>query len=424
VGHRQRQGDDEPRRRSWPQAVRRRPEKGLQRLRRPRVRQGGWRDGGCAGVVRTAARPGRQLRVQPERRRIRLHRGAARAVTGGPQQVLGQLEVGDAYQTWLGPSWSDGKLFFYESSEGSGDPSRASIRSTTLTSRPRQATCCRVSQPSTVVGGITGRARLRQPPRSPQARASSTRESHCARRPMPIAASSSSARRSRSSRPTPRARRRARHRPAAADTAASHACGLSYAPGPTRTADLSLRRPRTGVRRRAVRPAFPGCCPGRDRDVRRFAIDRRFGRRAAAAARSAATDFPQVASSYTGQHAPMRSSFSGLALPLVRCARDAISTRGTIPESDRRGAPSARSAPGPTRTADLSLASCLRHATRGWHTAVESEVQAFSGLPRDGPRSDDHGDHLDTDTLRSRKPTRWQGLGVTSSQRKPGGSDA
>jgi hypothetical protein len=270
VGHRQRQGDDEPRRRSWPQAVRRRPEKGLQRLRRPRVRQGGWRDGGCAGVVRTAARPGRQLRVQPERRRIRLHRGAARAVTGGPQQVLGQLEVGDAYQTWLGPSWSDGKLFFYESSEGSGDPSRASIRSTTLTSRPRQATCCRVSQPSTVVGGITGRARLRQPPRSPQARASSTRESHCARRPMPIAASSSSARRSRSSRPTPRARRRARHRPAAADTAASHACGLSYAPGPTRTADLSLRRPRTGVRRRAVRPAFPGCCPGRDRDVRRF----------------------------------------------------------------------------------------------------------------------------------------------------------
>ncbi len=52
------------------------------------------------------------------------------AITGGPQRLLALLDVGEGDESWLGPSWSEGKLYFYEDSMGAGfvlyrfDPAR------------------------------------------------------------------------------------------------------------------------------------------------------------------------------------------------------------------------------------------------------------------------------------------------------------
>jgi hypothetical protein len=42
------------------------------------------------------------------------------AVTGGPQRLIALLGVGEGDESWLGPSWSNGKLYFYEDSMGAG----------------------------------------------------------------------------------------------------------------------------------------------------------------------------------------------------------------------------------------------------------------------------------------------------------------
>jgi hypothetical protein len=42
------------------------------------------------------------------------------AITGGPQRLIALLSVGEGDESWLGPSWSDGKLYFYEDSLGAG----------------------------------------------------------------------------------------------------------------------------------------------------------------------------------------------------------------------------------------------------------------------------------------------------------------
>ena len=42
------------------------------------------------------------------------------AITGGPQRLVALLGVGEGDESWLGPSWSDGKLYFYEDSMGAG----------------------------------------------------------------------------------------------------------------------------------------------------------------------------------------------------------------------------------------------------------------------------------------------------------------
>jgi hypothetical protein len=52
------------------------------------------------------------------------------AVLGGPQRLVALLDVGEGDESWLGPSWSNGKLYFYEDSMGAGfvvyrfDPAR------------------------------------------------------------------------------------------------------------------------------------------------------------------------------------------------------------------------------------------------------------------------------------------------------------
>jgi hypothetical protein len=52
------------------------------------------------------------------------------AVTGGPQRLLALMDVGEGDESWLGPSWSEGKLYFYKDSIGAGfvvyrfDPAR------------------------------------------------------------------------------------------------------------------------------------------------------------------------------------------------------------------------------------------------------------------------------------------------------------
>jgi hypothetical protein len=40
-------------------------------------------------------------------------------VTGGPQRLVALLDVGEGNETWLGPSWFGGKLYFYEDTNGS-----------------------------------------------------------------------------------------------------------------------------------------------------------------------------------------------------------------------------------------------------------------------------------------------------------------
>jgi hypothetical protein len=42
------------------------------------------------------------------------------AVTGGPQRLIAIIDVGEGDESWLGPSWSGGKLYFYEDSMGAG----------------------------------------------------------------------------------------------------------------------------------------------------------------------------------------------------------------------------------------------------------------------------------------------------------------
>jgi hypothetical protein len=51
-------------------------------------------------------------------------------VTGGPQRLLALMDVGEGDESWIGPSWSEGKLYFYKDSIGAGfelyrfDPAR------------------------------------------------------------------------------------------------------------------------------------------------------------------------------------------------------------------------------------------------------------------------------------------------------------
>ena len=51
-------------------------------------------------------------------------------VTGGPQRLLALMDVGEGDESWIGPSWSEGKLYFYKDSTGAGfvvyrfDPAR------------------------------------------------------------------------------------------------------------------------------------------------------------------------------------------------------------------------------------------------------------------------------------------------------------
>jgi hypothetical protein len=51
-------------------------------------------------------------------------------VGGGPQRLIALISVGEGDESWLGPSWSNGKLYFYEDSMGAGfvvyrfDPAR------------------------------------------------------------------------------------------------------------------------------------------------------------------------------------------------------------------------------------------------------------------------------------------------------------
>jgi hypothetical protein len=40
-------------------------------------------------------------------------------VTGGPQRLVALLDVGEGNESWLGPSWFGGKLYFYEDTNGS-----------------------------------------------------------------------------------------------------------------------------------------------------------------------------------------------------------------------------------------------------------------------------------------------------------------
>jgi len=41
-------------------------------------------------------------------------------VTGGPQRLLALMDVGEGDESWLGPSWSEGELYFYKDSIGAG----------------------------------------------------------------------------------------------------------------------------------------------------------------------------------------------------------------------------------------------------------------------------------------------------------------
>jgi hypothetical protein len=42
------------------------------------------------------------------------------AITGGPQRLAALMDVGDGDESWLGPSWSNGRLYFYKDSLGAG----------------------------------------------------------------------------------------------------------------------------------------------------------------------------------------------------------------------------------------------------------------------------------------------------------------
>jgi hypothetical protein len=40
--------------------------------------------------------------------------------TGGPQQLVALISVGEGDESWVGPSWADGRLYFYMTSQGAG----------------------------------------------------------------------------------------------------------------------------------------------------------------------------------------------------------------------------------------------------------------------------------------------------------------
>jgi hypothetical protein len=40
------------------------------------------------------------------------------AITGGPQRLVALITVGEGNEHWIGPSWSDGNLYFYEDEDG------------------------------------------------------------------------------------------------------------------------------------------------------------------------------------------------------------------------------------------------------------------------------------------------------------------
>jgi hypothetical protein len=40
------------------------------------------------------------------------------AISGGPQHLVALLTVGEGDEQWVGPSWSEGKLYFYEDEDG------------------------------------------------------------------------------------------------------------------------------------------------------------------------------------------------------------------------------------------------------------------------------------------------------------------
>jgi hypothetical protein len=40
------------------------------------------------------------------------------AVTGGPQRLVALIDVGEGDESWVGPSWFDGDLYFYEDTNG------------------------------------------------------------------------------------------------------------------------------------------------------------------------------------------------------------------------------------------------------------------------------------------------------------------
>lgn len=42
------------------------------------------------------------------------------SIAGGSQRLIALLGVGEGDESWLGPSWSGGKLYFYENSSGAG----------------------------------------------------------------------------------------------------------------------------------------------------------------------------------------------------------------------------------------------------------------------------------------------------------------
>jgi hypothetical protein len=42
------------------------------------------------------------------------------SIAGGPQRLVALLSVGEGDESWLGPSWAGGKLYFYEDSTGTG----------------------------------------------------------------------------------------------------------------------------------------------------------------------------------------------------------------------------------------------------------------------------------------------------------------
>lgn len=42
------------------------------------------------------------------------------SISGGTQRLIALLGVGEGDESWLGPSWSNGKLYFYEDSMGAG----------------------------------------------------------------------------------------------------------------------------------------------------------------------------------------------------------------------------------------------------------------------------------------------------------------
>jgi hypothetical protein len=52
-------------------------------------------------------------------------------ISAGPQRLVALLGVGEGDESWLGPSWSNGKLYFYEDSIALASSCTGSTRRTT-----------------------------------------------------------------------------------------------------------------------------------------------------------------------------------------------------------------------------------------------------------------------------------------------------